>query len=632
MTERTTSAVDDAVGGPGADAVAALVRAADDETAGLLDGTLEPAARARDHRGVMAMVKAAVVCVLHPGSRWHGDDAVVARAGEWLADLEALQAPSGLFSSGDNLASPPDSAFTITDVAAVTRLLREHGYGPATAASGDALTDRGAATGGTASTESLATALRDVHDRLTAVLAAAAGALLVGGVHTPNHRWELGGALARTGTLLGDAALLARARTWLAEGVDVDDDGLYSERSPNYAAYVSNHSLTALADLLDRPDLHEVVHRSLHTQLDLTDDRGNVETVQSRRQDQNGPYPLGPFAGQLRRAAVRHACARCANGARRAAEAPEVDAVDILAQQLTEPDLAGPLPETPAAESQGSVRVTAGSSRADAGTSGADAGLLGAAPEVPARRHFRDARLLLDQRRGGARLTVYGGSDVPATGRIASGLACNPTFLRARLGGTGVESVRLSRDFFGLGPFRASTIDVDGDRVLLREQVSATYYQPLTGAALDPAGRYALEHEGRFAAAMSFSGRARDVVTLATTVQVDLRDDGADLTVTTDGPATGHALEIALAPGGELTGAEERGDGRYELVEGHARYVQGGQTLVVGPGQGSGPERPPLYRPGEAYTFLGGTDALGGTRLYLTWRSPGTVTVRLRLK
>jgi hypothetical protein len=609
VTDRTTSAVDDAVGGPGADAVSALVRAADDETAGLLDGTLEPAARARGHRGVMAMVKAAVVCVLHPGSRWYGDDAVVARAGEWLADLEALQAPSGLFSSGDNLASPPDSAFTITDVAAVTSLLRVHGYDRSPAASGHAATERGATAGATSLPGSPAAPLRDLHDRLTAVLAAAAGALLVGGVHTPNHRWELGGALARTGALLGDAALLARARTWLAEGVDVDDDGLYSERSPNYAAYVSNHSLTALADLLDRPDLHEVVHRSLHTQLDLTDDRGNVETVQSRRQDQNGPYPLGPFAGQLRRAAVRHACARCANGARRAAEAPEVDAVDILAQQLTEPDLAGPLPET-----------------------GADAGLLGAAPDAPARRHFRDARLLLDQRRGGARLTVYGGSDVPATGRIASGLACNPTFLRARLGGTGVESVRLSRDFFGLGPFRASTIDVDGDRVLLREQVSAAYYQPLTGAALDPAGRYALEHEGRFAAAMSFSGRARDVVTLATTVQVDLRDDGADLTVTTDGPATGHALEIALAPGGELTGVEERGDGRYELVEGHARYVQGGQTLVIGPGQGSGPERPPLYRPGEAYTFLGGTDALGGTRLYLTWRSPGTVTVRLRLE
>ncbi|WP_454778246.1 hypothetical protein [Georgenia muralis] len=596
MGERTDDAVDTA-------AVSALLAAADDETAGLLDGTLEPAARALGHRGVMAMVKAAVVGVLHPGSRWHGDAAVVARAREWLADLEALQAPSGLFSSGDNLASPPDSAFTITDVAAVTRLLRVRGYGDDPE-------------------------LRELHDRLTAVLEAAAGALVVGGVHTPNHRWELGGALARTGALLGDDALLDRARTWLAEGVDVDDDGLYSERSPNYAAFVSNHSLTTLADVLDRPDLHEVVHRSLHTQLDLTDDRGNVETVQSRRQDQNGPYPLGPFAGQLRRAAVRHACARCGRGAGHAAEAPELDAVDLLVQQLTEPDLAGPLPGTGAV-----LAADAAPDRlAPPAAAGDGPGLGGTAPDAPARRHLRDARLLVDQRRGGARLTVYGGSDVPAIGRVASGLACNPTFLRARLGGTGVESVRLSRDFFGLGPFRASTMDVDGDRVVLHEEVSAAYYQPLAGPALDPAGRYALEHEGRFAAAMSFSRRARDVVTLTTSVTVDLRDDGADLTVTTDAPATGHALELALAPGGELTGAEDRGDGRYELVDGLARYVQGGQALVVGPGLGSGPDRPALYRPGEVYTFLGGTDALGGTRLYLTWRSPGTVAVSLRLE
>ena len=30
------------------------------------------------------------------------------------------------------------------------------------------------------------------------------------------------------------------------------------------------------------------------------------------------------------------------------------------------------------------------------------------------------------------------------------------------------------------------------------------------------------------------------------------------------------------------------------------------------------------------YTVTGGTDALGGTRLYLTWRSPGTVHLSMR--
>lgn len=555
--------------------VAGLLAAADAEVDGLLTGTLEAGYQARGHRGLMAMVKAAVVVVVHPGSAWRGDPAPVERAGRWLTDLEALQAPGGLFSSGDNLASPPDSAFTVADVAIVTDLLRRYD-GPG---------------------------LDGLRARLTAVLASAARALVTGGVHTPNHRWELASALARTGTLLDDDALLARARAWLAEGVDVDDDGLYSERSPNYAAHVSNPSLIALGGLLGRPDLHDVVHRDLHAQLDLTDPAGAIETVCSRRQDQNAPFPLGPFLGQLRWAAVRFDCPRCAGGAARAASSAGVDAVDVLAQQLLDPGLAAALPAH--------------------------------APDddaPPTRRYFRSAGLVMDHRPAtGSRFVVYGGSDVPALRRIASGLACNPTFLRAALGGPAVESVRLSRDFFGLGPFRASTMSVSGDRVELREEVSASYYQPLDPTSRSGGAAWTLEHEGRFAAAMSFSERERDVVTLRTDVTVDLHDDGVDLTVTTDGPATGHALELALAPGGELSGVRDLGGDRFELTGGEARYTRDGRTLVVGPGHGSGHDQPAVYRPGEAYTFLGGTDALGGTRLYVTWRSPGTVSLRLRL-
>ncbi|WNB87083.1 hypothetical protein [Cellulomonas sp. ATA003] len=423
----TTSGTTTIDGAVDTTAVTGLVAAADAEVEGLLSGRLEVGYRARGHRGLMAMVKAAVVVVLHPASTRCGDPAAVERAGRWLGDLEALQAPSGLFSSGDNLASPPDSAFTIADVAIVTDLLRRHD-------------GRG---------------LDALEARLTRVLASAAGALATGGVHTPNHRWELAGALARTGTLLGDDALLDRARAWLAEGVDVDDDGLYSERSPNYAAHVSNPSLTALGGLVGRPDLHDVVHRDLHAQLDLTDPAGAVETVHSRRQDQNAPFPLGPFLGQLRWAALRFHCARCASGAARAATSPGVDPVDVLAQQLLDPILAAALPPHTAADDV-----------------------------PPVRRHFASAGLLVDRRpTTGSRFVVYGGSDVPALGRIASGLACNPTFLRAALGGPAVESVRLSRDFFGLGPFRASTMSVAGDRVRLAEEVSASYYQPLEASS-----------------------------------------------------------------------------------------------------------------------------------------------------
>ncbi|WP_232665829.1 hypothetical protein [Pseudonocardia sp. TRM90224] len=522
------------------------------------------------HRTVMRTVKGAVVL------------AVLARTGplvrtavEATTRLEALQAASGLFTGGDNVASPPDSAFTLNDVAITLALLERR---PTSWSD-------------------------DLAERLRAILRAASPALLAGGVHTPNHRWELAAALAWSGTLLADATLLERAALWLAEGVDVDADGLYSERSPNYAAHVSNPSLTVLADLLDRPDLHDVVHRNLHAHLDLTDSAGTVETVHSRRQDQHAGFPLGPFLGQLTRAAARHSCSRCAEGAGRAITSPGIDAIDVLAQELLEPGLTAPPPDPfpmPAPMST-----------------------------PPGRRLFGEARLLRE-RRGRAEITVYAGSDVPEAGRIGSGLAANPTFLRLRCGAVSIDSVRLSRDFFGLGPFRATAMTVTGDQVVLRERIAAAYYQPVAPSERRPDGRYPLEHEGRFSASMGFSRRRRDVSALVTAVEVDLHDDGVDLTVTTAGPTTAHSLELGLAPGTELTGAIPVGDERYELVAGHARVACAGDTLRIGPGLGCGPDRPPIYRPGEAYTHMNGTDAAGGTRLYLTWHSPGSIRISLR--
>jgi hypothetical protein len=195
-----------------------------------------------------------------------------------------------------------------------------------------------------------------------------------------------------------------------------------------------------------------------------------------------------------------------------------------------------------------------------------------------------------------------------------------------------VESVRLSRDFFGLGPFRASDMQVDGDRIVLHETVAAAYYQPLPAADRRADGSYELGHEGRFSAAMSFAQRPQDRRTLVTDIELHLRDDGVDLTVTTEGPATAHSLEIALAPGGELSGAAPLGDGRFELATGSAEYRRDGHLLTVGPGHGSGAGQPPGYLPGEAYTWTRGTDALGGTRLYVTWRSPGTTRICLRVR
>ena len=527
------------------------------------------------HRRLMRMVKTAVAAHLDERSRYWQAPAALHKVPEWLAGLHGLQAEDGLFSSGENLASPPDSSFTVNDMALVHHLIRVHGRDDPV--------------------------LAYVRESLALLMTRVTPALLTGGVHTPNHRWEIASALARLDACYPDPRVRARAEEWLAEGVDVAPDGLYSERSANYAALVTNPSLIVLAEHLDRPELLDVVHRNLHAHAALTDGDGLVETVHSRRQDQGQPFSISSFVLAYRRFAVLGGCGACTASARLAEDHLGPPAAGALPEILLRPELGGPLPTgSPATVAEG--------------------------------HHAFPSAQLVRIRQGRSVATVYGGSDVGATGRLASGLACDPTFLRWRHGEVVLDSVRLSRSFFGLGPFRSDGLtrsDRDGKQVYrLHERVSAAYYQPLEPSLHRSDGGYRLEYEGRFGAAMAFSARGRDEVGLMTELVVSTSPDGFVITAEFTGVETSYAFELAFRPGGELAGVQPvPGQDAYELVEGFGTYRVGQDVIRFGPGNGSGPDQPAVYDPGEAYTFLRGTDAVGGVRVYVTGRTPGRHTL-----
>jgi hypothetical protein len=527
------------------------------------------------HRQLMARAQLFVAACVWPSSSRSGDPQLIEAAGDCVAALRRRQGPSGLFVGGDNVDSPPDSAFTVNDVCDTLHLLRSSGV-IETVAGASALADD-----------------------LDAIADAAEPALLVGGVHTPNHRWEITAALARLHRRRPSAALVARAAEWLAEGIDIAADGVYSERSANYAAYVSNPSLTVIADVFDSAAARAAVIRNLESTLGLIHPDGTVETVHSRRQDQLSRFALSPYLAMYRGYAIRLGRRDFAWAARRAQEQGIVHPASLLVDLLLDPRIGEQLPEATEPE--------------------------------PAGKWDRSA-LAIDanpQRR----LVVFGGTDYPRLRRIRSGLSTNPTFLRLFAGTVVLDSMRLSRDFFGLGPFRAERFTADHldgvARYRLSETASANYYQPIEPAQRTASGEYALTDDGRFYGSMSFADRRADPVALRTDVDVVATDDGAAVSIVFDGPDCAWALELSFR-GGSFEGVDPQNDGTAILAAGAGSYRNGDDRIVFEADALYRADGPGRYRPGEDYAFLGATDAAMGDRVYLTGRSPGRVTLTLR--
>ncbi|MFB9661749.1 hypothetical protein ACFQS3_03405 [Glycomyces mayteni] len=544
------------------DFAAAVTAAADAHAREVLAGVDALLASDPHHRQVMGAAKALAACAVNPASAFFASAQAREAARRLVDHLAGMQAGNGLF-DGENFASPPDTAFTVNDLCDTYALLAIDPGG-----------------------------LGGLGDALADIAARAAGPLRLGGVHTPNHRWELSSALAKLHRHWPDGRLVARVDEWLAEGVDIDADGWYSERSPNYALWVSNPALVAIGEHLGRPELLDLVERSLEAVAAAALPDGTVETVHSRRQDQKGTIPLAPFLMQFRRFAIRGGrgdFAAVAEGI-----AGIADPASALTEILLEPDLAGPLPEAEARKAGTAVSAGAG---------------------------------LAVARDGDFAVTVYGGSDYAAHGRIRSGLATNPTFLRVFAGGAVLDSVRLSRDFFGLGPFRADGLAADGNTFLLREKASAAYYGPLPEGFRRADAVYALADEGRFSAAMDFARRPAEPVALETRIQVTVGEREVAVRIEADPGRVRQVLELAFREGGELEGVRPV-EGGFEPEGNGAVYRAGADRISVEVDARGVFTRG--YHPGEDYTHLGGTDAAQGMRLYVPLPGSGRCTLVLR--
>ena len=403
----------------------------------------------------------------------------------------------------------------------------------------------------------------------------AGDALTTGGVHTPNHRWVVCAALASIHSLFPNPKYLARIAAWLAETVDIDPDGQFTEKSTSVYSPVVDRALLTVARLLGRPALLEPVRRNLEMTLYYVHPDGEVVTEASRRQDRYTRGSMARYYYSYRTLALHDGDGRFAAMCRQIERTARGQLGSELAAFLTEPDLCRALP--------------------------ANAPLPADYAKVFPYSNL--ARL----RRGAASGTI---------------LAANTTLFSFRKNSAALEAVRFASAFFGKGQFTADALEVRDGRYTLRQELDGPYFQPLSSDQI-AAGEHVRMAPNGTLAADSRAARARsNVQTLAAAVEITEAGGKFTLAIsvrgTDDVPV---AIELAFRSGGTLSGVEPVAGTKdaFLLRDGRGRYTLGDDTIEFGPGRAE-----------HTYTQVrGALPKWDGLSVYLTGVTPFTHTLTI---
>lgn len=213
-----------------------------------------------DHSAHARDLAMACYAFLADGSPLAGDDELFGRIMAGTAFERRWQRPTGLIDLiSVNWESPPDTGFAVQLLAPAVALARGRAAGEGRAG--------------------------EIAAALGEFVRSAALGMIGRGFHTPNHRWVVCSALAQASALFPDLPVRDYLDSILAETIDSNADGEYTERSTGIYNAVCNRSLRFMADALDRPDLLDHVRRNLDLMAHLFHDDATVVTSNSNRQD-----------------------------------------------------------------------------------------------------------------------------------------------------------------------------------------------------------------------------------------------------------------------------------------------------------------------------------------------------------
>lgn len=397
-----------------------------------------------------------------------------------------------------NFNSPPDTGFVVHSVATAARLAQLHQY-------------------------------RRFFSLLKDFLIRAGQGMAKGGIHTPNHRWVVCSALAQIHELVPDARYLRRIDQWLAEGIDIDEEGQFIERSTSVYNAVSDNALVVMAHKLKRPELLNPVRQNLDAMAYLLHPTGEVVTEISRRQDLNTRGSMARYWFALRYLAIRDQNGQYASMLR------FIEPQSIrLASLMEYPDLQKDLP-TPEALPDDFEKY------------------------YPLSKVTRI-------RRGKTSATI-----------MHEG---NSRWLSIHHGRAVVNAVRFATAFFGKGQFVPDLVEKRNGIFHFKQELEAPYYQPINNPHRLPVNRESWS-------SLRSQRQNTEINRLTYEASIQERSHGFDLVISAEGtdgiPLT---LEVNLRKGGELKGvvpAPHQNDA-FLLKTGNAEYQMGSDIIRFGPG------------------------------------------------
>ena len=312
-----------------------------------------------------------------------------------------------------------------------------------------------------------------------------------------------------------------------AEGIDIDEDGQFIERSTTIYNPICDQSFVVLAEKLKRPQLLDPARRNLESMLYLLHPSYEVVTEISRRQDANQRGDMGRYWFPLRYFAVRERDGRFAAIERHFA--PAHASLPVLMEY---PELEKPAPQPVAPPDDYEKRFP----------------VLGVAR---IRRGLTSATLLLNG---------------------------NSRFLCLRRGGAVVNAVRFASAFFGKAQFVPQAAEKRGESYWFGQSLQAGYMQPLEPPRAVRAENWEAARAQR---------RQTEVCELRQEAWVTERKNGFRVRIKAEGTSdVPLAVEINLREGGTLEGCEPAPhvpDG-WVLPSGYAVYRAGGEAIRFGPG------------------------------------------------